>query len=243
MSAWTLILIAPGCNTGEDPIPIVNSEFFEESELATLINNMINESSTENPVLANATEMASALRSVNPVIDPINGGNVVGNSLLVRNHKGLAMALKSHLISRHAYTIWWVVWNNPENCTVPGACSDVDFANAEAVGVDVMYAAGNIGCHRGVGEFRGQLRVGDTSGSINQTLNLGAPRGLLDAKKAEVHLVVRSHGPRIPGLLKSQTGSYDGGCTVYFEPFTAIPEAPGECAEIQFAIHQATVAI
>lgn len=243
ISAWTLVLIVPGCDTGDDQLPVVNSGTFPESELTSLINNLIDESSTKNPVLANASDVEISLRSVNPVIDPINDGIVVGNSMLIRNQKGLAMALKSHLVSRHVYTVWWVVFNFPENCQVPGACSEADFANAQAVGLDLMFAAGDATCHHGIGEFKGQLKVGDTSGSINRLLDLGEPIGLLDAKKAEVHLVVRSHGPKLFDQRKLQMSSYDGGCTVYFQPFTEIPKAPGECGEIQFAVHQSIEAM
>jgi hypothetical protein len=58
--------------------------------------------------------------------------------------------------------------------------------------------------------------------------------GLIDASKAEVHLVVRTHGGPIHGHVHEQLTTFGGGCT---------PETGGdleygnECIDQQFAIH------
>lgn len=170
------------------------------------------------------------------VIDPINGEVPVGKSLLIRKENGIAMFLKtSGLFPKHTFTCWWVIWNNPENCIIPGACSDLDFAS-EGVNVDVLFASGDVSNYHGALRCKAYLKEGDTSGSINELLGL-EPIGLVDSKKAEVHLVVRSHGPIIPGQLQDQIGSFGGGCTIFIDPFIEVPDEEGECADIQFAIH------
>ena len=182
---------------------------------------------------------ASAESSNSSVIDPINGGVEVGTAKLVRNDNGITMNLKtSGLIPGHAYTVWWVIWNNPENCGHGSPpCSGADFLNGKAVGVDVLFAAGHVAGGSGKGNFGSHLSEGDASGSIIELFGLGLePLGLTDARKAEVHLVVRSHGPAIPGQVDDQINSFGGGCTTFLPGFSEIPDEVGECADIQFAI-------
>ncbi len=181
--------------------------------------------------------------SFSSVYDLVNGGVEVGKSLLLRKKgKGVAMALKTHMIADHAATIWWIIWNSPENCaTTPCGLTNADFDNAGTgpggTALSMMYAAGNIIRHSGVGTFHGYLKEGVIQGSIND--QVGVPDlPLLDAKKAEIHLVVRSHGPRIPGMEGVQTGSYFGGCTTNFPPtFETTPTNPGECGDIHVSEH------
>ena len=172
------------------------------------------------------------------IFDFVNGG-VVGSSTLHRNSSGITVNFKTTaLVPGHTYTLWWVIWNNPENCTVPGACTDADFALADAVEVEVMYAAGHVAGNNGSGNFSGHLNENDASGTINPLFGLASYGGLLDAGKAEVHAVLRSHGPRIPGLVAEQIGSYVGGCSINLPPFSGIPDEVGECGDIYAAIHQ-----
>lgn len=223
-SVAVIIMIIFGCEQTEvelaEPDPVIDNELqsynFDDLESANGRHSRI---------------------TMRPVIDPINGDIIVGKSKLLRSGNGVFMNLKtSTLLPDHAFTIWWVIWNFPENCTIPGACSEVDFAIGEAVGVDVMYAAGNISNKAGKSYFAGHLSEGDFSGSINELLGF-KPIGLLDSKKAEIHLVVRSHGPIIPGQVEEQISSFDGGCTTFFDPFTEIPDQQGECGDIQFSIY------
>jgi hypothetical protein len=61
--------------------------------------------------------------------------------------------------------------------------------------------------------------VGDTSGA------LFGP-ALLDPFKAEMHLVIRSHGQPLSGMIEEQISSFNGGCP------------PNTCANVQASIHQ-----
>ena len=179
-------------------------------------------------------------KSTVDVINPILG-IVTGTSTLHRNSSGITVNYKTTgLTPGYAYTIWWVIWNNPQNCSTPGECGDPDFGNAEAVGVDVLYAAGHVVGKSGVGNFSARLNVDDDSQSINDLFGLPAAGGLQSGNtySAEVHLVLRSHGPMIPGEVNEQIGGYLGGCDNPFEfpPFTEIPDEVGECGDIEFAI-------
>ena len=58
------------------------------------------------------------------------------------------------------------------------------------------------------------------------------------ALSAEVHLVLRSHGPAIPGQTVEQTSTYNGGCTYDLGAFTGdIPDTMGECGDLLAAVH------
>jgi hypothetical protein len=61
--------------------------------------------------------------------------------------------------------------------------------------------------------------------------------GLTDAKKAEVHLVVRDHGPALPGMIEPQVTTFGGGCTPETEPTGVGPFGPNACTDVQFAAH------
>jgi hypothetical protein len=83
------------------------------------------------------------------------------------------------------------------------------------------------------------LRVGDTSRALFE----GEP-GLLDARRAEVISVLKTHGPATPGLVSEQLHTFAGGCADQATPphLTTRPGmlgTPGdnECAEIQFTAH------
>ncbi|MBT8278586.1 MAG: hypothetical protein KJO41_06255 [Bacteroidia bacterium] len=186
-------------------------------------------------------EIRASEKSSVDIINPILG-EVTGTSTLHRSKSGLTVNYKTTgLAPGYAYTIWWVIWNNPEKCEVPGECTDSDFANAEAVGVEVLYAAGHVVGNSGKGNFSGHLNTDDDSASINTLFGLPPAGGLHSGKtfSAEVHLVLRSHGPKIPGMVSEQINSYEGGCLDPFAiaPFTEIPDEVGECGDIEFAIH------
>ena len=171
------------------------------------------------------------------VLDLINGAQVVGSATLYRRSNDISTRFQtSDLIPGHAYTLWWVIWNKPENCATPGACIDTDFAIADQVEVEVMYAAGRVVGADGKAVFTSRLKQGDTSDSSNDFFGLPSFGGLQDTQTAEVHLVVRSHGPIIPGQVHEQIGSYEGGCNVFFPPFTEVPDEEGECGDIHAAI-------
>lgn len=169
---------------------------------------------------------------------PIGGlDGITGTSTLHRNKNGITVNFKAEDLYPGAYTIWWVIWNNPEDCGTPFACADSDFGFVE---VEVLYAGGNVVGNNGKGNISAHLNAGDVSGSINDLFGLPAAGGLQAGNTfdAEVHIVLRTHGPKVPGLVNEQISSYAGGCDTPFliPPFTAYPDEIGQCADIAAAI-------
>lgn len=208
-----------------------------ESETPVAPDSQLDQIASVDAQLAKA-EAKTNTKSTAEIFNFVSGGDPIGESTLHRNGNGITVNFKTtKLVPGHAYTLWWVVWNNPEFCAGE-ACVEADFANADDIEVELLYAAGSVAGNNGKGNFSGHLKVGDASGSVNVNI-FGLPSygGLKDAHKAEIHAVLRSHGPKIPGLVGEQINSYEGGCVVNFPAFTQIPEEVGECGDIIAAIH------
>ena len=81
--------------------------------------------------------------------------------------------------------------------------------------------------------------MADASGSVWEVLGLPAP-GLMDAYKAEIHFVVRDHGPYISGMKREMTSTFNGGCELGELP--ADPRlgkvGPITCVDVHFAVHK-----
>ncbi|HEU0075167.1 MAG TPA: hypothetical protein VFS30_14275 [Dehalococcoidia bacterium] len=138
-------------------------------------------------------------------------------STLLRSSQGVTANMHtSGLIPGHAYTFWWVLFNEPSGC------------NADGCGVDDVVAAlgsgsnpANIGVIRGGGGVVGasgkfnvgaSLAEGSTAGCQSSIPFVLMCNALVDASKAEIHLVLHDHGPVIAGQLREQIGSFEGGC-------------------------------
>jgi hypothetical protein len=177
--------------------------------------------------LASASEAASRTTvALHPF--PVGPDLPGTSSSLVRTDSGVSMTIHTNgLVSGNAYTVWFVIFNTPADCVDDGCGVDDVFANRGTP--SLRLAAGHVGGASGLGNFGGHLSVGDTGGpacsSDPSTLGSCGP-GLLDARAAEIHLVVRSHGPAIPDLTSEQISSFLGGCSV------------NACANIQAAVHQ-----
>jgi hypothetical protein len=127
-----------------------------------------------------------------------------------------------------ATTNWFIVFNAPDECT-GGVCGEDDVL-AAATGanndpeIGVHFATGSVA---GSSNWRSaaSLRVGDESGLV-----FGFP--LVKALTAEVHIIIKSHGPAadlVPGELAAALGTIDGGCdidTVCGDPQAAVFETP-----------------
>lgn len=165
---------------------------------------------------------ASAERDVTGVVTftappvPVSGGW----SALVRNGSGVSMTLRTTgLTPGHAITVWWIVFNQPGNCT-HGAfglrCGEADLFEAP-VQASVLYAAGHIIGGSGTGNYGATLRTGDTGGS------LFGP-GLVNPWTADVHLILHDHGAVEPGSRSSAIHSF-GTCNP-------------DCVDVQASAHE-----
>lgn len=192
------------------------------------------------PELAPVVRFSAASRDV-ATVSTFADLTPVGSSRLVRNDNGLSVSLAtSGLASGSTATLWIVVFNLPENCSAPG-CGEDDLFDPSAM-VDVMYTAGTVIGGSGKATLAGHRAEGDNSGSLFGALGLPSP-GLIDARTAEVHFVVRSHGPKIPGMVDDMIHTFNGGCQNPGPPFPdpLPPElgapGPNTCMDVQFAVH------
>jgi hypothetical protein len=97
----------------------------------------------------------------------------------------------SNLIPGDAYTVWWVIWNDPGVCA--GGCGEDDLGKP---GNSVFWATGKVipNSTNGVANFQAQLDAG-ADGPPGQVL---IPGGLTDVAGAEIHLVMQGHGQATP---------------------------------------------
>jgi hypothetical protein len=151
-------------------------------------------------------------------------------STLLRTDSGIRMTLHTaQLDPGGAYTVWWIIFNNPAACQhgveeLGLRCSEGDllpFGGDPAVTSSVLLATGHVIGNNGIGNFAAHLRVGQFTNDVLWG------NGLLDPYGAEIHLIVRSHGDPIPGLVTEQISTVNGGCDI------------NDCASQQFAAYPA----
>lgn len=150
-----------------------------------------------------------------------------GEAVLTRMKHGLSVTFTTaELDPNHVYTLWWIIMDEPENCT-NNTCSFDDiflmdedgryildedelrqpnFVQRELVMISNLSGHGTIGLEDGTAVFRAHLPIGDLSGA-----NLFGP-GLHNPMSAEVHIIIRTHGPAIPEILAEQLMEPWGGC-------------------------------
>ncbi len=183
--------------------------------------------------LSSATSVADAgslQRDVTTVNRFADGSVVPGSSsVLTTNLSGATMTLHtSQLPPGHAITVWWVIFNNPDECTagVGGLrCGEGDLFDPD-VDASVVFAAGHLIGRSGKGNWGGWLGVGDTDGEI-----WGGP-GLINPLGADIHLVVHDHGV-VPPTMTADAIRRFGPC------FLDDPGPDGShCADLQFAAHE-----
>ena len=238
LPAIALFLMVYGCQPEDKALPDDQQPPFSDSELLDLIDPSYLESDP------NARGYKPVI-TYNPVFDMVNGGVEIGKSVLVRARKGVAFAFKSYMEPGHTATIWWVFFNNPENCIATpcgGSNTDefgpfTDFVYGETTGLGMLYAAGTVASNKGIAVFAGHLREGDLPNGANEILFGFPDQPLEDSSTPDIRLVLRSHGPKIPGQVLDQISSHGGGCEVDFAPFSAVPMNEGECADIYVSPH------
>lgn len=128
----------------------------------------------------------------------------------------------SGLDANAAYTVWWTIFNKPENCyNGAGNCNILDLFNPDAM-PSLFYATGFVTGGEGMVNVTARLRDGDLPKGTNTLI----PGGLHDGNGfgAEVQIVLRTHGDIIPGRTAEQISSYYGACEV------------NTCAETQIAV-------
>jgi hypothetical protein len=161
---------------------------------------------------------------------------------LMRSNSGVRMNLStSELPPTEAVTVWWVVFNQPQNCS-DQKCGENDVFNLgadekpilksdgsaplnmaaiDAAKISILRADGHVIDRSGDARYSAGLVKGDISEAV-------VGPGLLDPIFAEIHLVVRSHGPSQAGKLDDMLYSINGGCADKF------PNPP--CTDLQYVV-------
>lgn len=171
-----------------------------------------------------STAVASSTRSAHAPVIAFEGNAQKGQAWLTRTSHGLKLKLHtSGLPSGYSYSIWWLIYNNPGACAMgAGACNPDDFGNPAVEG-SVMNATGRIADGDGRLWINATLAPGFMHSVPNR--QLFGP-GLQNLYDAEIHVIVRCHGPTIPEINVAQVSMIDGGCDQYecFDPqFAAFP--------------------
>lgn len=211
--------------------------------------------------LAGIAAIAGILLLVTSLIDSAGAAGAVGNvtqSSVYRFEDGSAVASSSATLNRSessittslstgelseggtTYTLWWVIFNNPAECEhgMPGlsTCGEADlllFGGKPEISSSVFFAAGNVIGNTGNLNFGAHLQEGELPSGPGQ---VAWGPGLVDASTAEVHLVVRSHGPVQPGIEAEQITTFGGGCTSETDPTVTGPEGDFDCFDQQFTV-------
>ncbi|MEN8144039.1 MAG: hypothetical protein ABFS14_03730 [Gemmatimonadota bacterium] len=140
----------------------------------------------------------------------------LGDSRINRTTNGINPQLEtSGLTPGSTYTLWAVIFNDGDATNDGGAFDAVRFVDGVVANESGRATfSGRVNAHDGGGELFGELT---------------------DPTGAEVHLVVRCHGPRDPEFMPDQINSFAGGCTP--ESSFGIGDGPYECLDVQVAIH------
>lgn len=147
-----------------------------------------------------------------------------GTSLSRNNHGVFFTAHTQGLTSGHVVTAWMAVFNNPQHCAT-NPCTPADFANPLVDGTPLNNGGQIIGLD-GAATYGAFRAIGDATGARP---GIGTGNGVVDPRRAEIHIVIRSHGPAMlgnPTVLAEQLSMFNGGCP------------PNTCVNIQMSVHQ-----
>ena len=166
-----------------------------------------------------------------------NEGPVLGASTLKRYDDHVDFSIHTTgLEPGHAYTVWLVIFNNPDACSdecneddlppgAPGARTGDDEPDP-AVAASNLWAAGTLVGADGTASIFGHVEAGIPPGMV-----VFGP-GLEDPMGAEIHMVVRSHGRALVGNVAEQISTTQGLCTV-----TKPDPSSNLCLDVQIAKH------
>lgn len=172
------------------------------------------------------------------MFDFADGSSVPGHSNLTRTENGedvFVLVEAEGLVPGDAHTLWFVVFNQPQNCS--DTCGEDDIflesgelnaAGVQAAEIGIGNATGNIAKADGTIELGGHLERegGDAGHQILFPAGLDGDSLLtVDGNDAEVHVILQSHGNARGGKkLLEQLSMVDANCTP-------------TCADLQAAIH------
>ncbi len=133
-----------------------------------------------------------------------------GTSELVRDAEGISMSFDTADLPVGAFTVWWVIFNNPTACSNDD-CGSSDTRLGGPAEASILWATGGIVGPDRIGHASAHLKVGleNAPGYVHRGPGLTNPMG------AEVHIVIKYHGPPQyddPEILARQLTTFVGDC-------------------------------
>ncbi|NJN83168.1 MAG: heme-binding protein [Caldilineaceae bacterium] len=162
-------------------------------------------------------------------------------SMLVRSEDGIDVTVHtSGLTDGNAYTVWAMVFNNPEACSEEGCAASMD---DPAVETALFYVTGDFVEDGDDANLSGFVAAGDSSidmmPGMMAMMGADAPEegvGLLNPTGAEVHLILLDHGAPIEGIEEEQITTMMAGCREGENAFDPAM-GPGFCPQAQVSMH------
>lgn len=148
------------------------------------------------PLIANAQSTFQASNAIT-----FGGGVVVkGAGTLLREEDSVELRFAMMgLTKKTAYTLWWIIFNEPGMCS-DGVCGEDDVSPGGPADAGVRNAGAFITGTDGVANVVGELDVGPAP-----TGPAAAGFGQLnDSVAAEIHIVVQAHGRPLRGSVAEQ---------------------------------------
>lgn len=154
-------------------------------------------------------------------VDMATGAKVAGGGVLVRSRNGLEVRLStSGLDLNAAYTVWWLVFNRPWNCS-NNECGADDLVLPSGVPNEAAIAATGAAVFNATGFMTGVDGTANASARIEDgplpagTGTIAPLAGYLwpgNGMRAEVQMIIRTHGAAIPGEVDEQTSLIGEDC-------------------------------
>jgi len=159
------------------------------------------------PVLAQGKQIFQSAT----MVDFSSGVPALGAGNLIRSRDGARVNFSAGELDPYtAYTVWWVVWNNPALCSEDCGVDDLGIR-----GNAVFYASSFITGSEGIVNLNSELNAG----KLPRGMDAPVPGKLKKNAtfKAEIHVVLRSHGEIISEILERQLSIFDTECDVCFD--------------------------
>jgi hypothetical protein len=229
-----------GVNTKEDsmkPVSDIATLWWRGSMLALLLTAVVAQAASAEPP------------DKQPLHDFATQELITGAfSMVVRSDDAISSKIRTAATPGHAVTLWYVIFNVPENCNT-GACGADDIfvdgepasgfnlpqINAARISVvyggdgDVVNPGRRLALDGGLAE--GEVPTGSVQVVIGDpedgALVPGPVTGLEDAQTGEIHIVLQDHGLAHddPVLQGQQLTGFQTACNP-------------ECVDVQFAVHK-----
>lgn len=154
--------------------------------------------------------------SISPMLEFMGSGRIPGPddfSTLLRRIDWVDLEIEtSGLDASTPYTVWAVIFNRPQYCAAsPCGLGDLPITPGHDPRVRASLAYVTGGFSGADGTLRQEARLFRARNGVKPTQTLFGP-GLMNGARAEIHFVLRGHGPN-PGDPLLAFRSYGAGCS------------------------------